>query len=290
MTVFLEIVKRGSLSAAARELDLSPSAVSRIITRLEERLGVRLIVRTTRNMRLTDEGEAYALTARRILADLNDAEMLISDRGKPRGHIKVSASIGHGRLVIIPLLKEFTQRYPEIHVEMEASDEVADVLGGRVDVAIRFGPLRDNPLTARRLGETRRSVIASPEYLDRYGVPKVPAELRDHNCLDFSFRRIQNGWPFVEDGVEYLFPVRGTISSNSGDALVQLAVDGVGLTRVGDFHLQEELEAGKLVRVLQDFNPGDTEEINAVFLGGQTTPARVRVFVDFLADRLRPGA
>lgn len=288
MTVFLQIVKSGTLSAAARDLGLSPSAVSRIMTRLEDRLGVRLVVRTTRNLRLTAEGDAYARTAHRILSDLDEAEAFISDRGNPSGHIKVSAGIGHCRLVIVPLLGEFSERYPDIHVEMDVSDQVADVMGGRVDVAIRFGALRDSPLTARRIGETKRTVVASPKYLERAGTPKTPSDLAYHNCLNFSFQRLENGWPFREGGEDYLLPVTGSISANSSDMLVQLAVDGVGITRVGAYHLEEELAAGKLVPLLEDFNPNDMEEIHAVFVGGSTTPARVRVFVDYLVEKLRP--
>lgn len=292
MAAFLKVACAGSLSGAARELGLTPSAVSRIVARIEARLGVRLMVRTTRQLRLTAEGEAYARAARRILAELDETEAALADRANPRGRIRVSASLAHGRLVIVPLLGEFVARFPEIHVEMELSDEVADVLGGRVDVAIRFGPLADSPLTARRLGETGRTVIASPDYLARHGTPRVPADLAHHNCLDFSFRRIEPGWPFRENGRDYMLAVNGSITANNGETLVQLAAQGVGITRVGNFHIDEslaraEFPRGALVPLLEDFNPRDRESIHAVFVGGANTPARVRVFVDFLAEKLR---
>lgn len=292
MAAFLKVACAGSLSGAARELGLTPSAVSRILARIEARLGVRLMVRTTRQLRLTAEGEAYARAARRILADIDETEAALADRANPRGRIRVSASMTHGRLVIVPLLGEFVARYPDIEVEMELSDEIADVLGGRVDVAIRFGPLADSPLTARRLGETGRTVIAAPAYLARHGTPRVPADLAHHNCLDFSFRRIEPGWPFREDGRDYMLEVKGNITANNGETLVQLAAQGVGITRVGNFHIDEanargEFASGALVPLLETFNPQDKESIHAVFVGGANTPARVRVFVDFLAEKLR---
>ncbi|UDQ87959.1 LysR family transcriptional regulator [Xanthobacter autotrophicus] len=292
MAAFLKVACAGSLSGAARELGLTPSAVSRILARIEARLGVRLMVRTTRQLRLTEEGEAYARAARRILADIDETEAALADRANPRGRIRVSASMAHGRLVIVPLLGEFVARYPDIEVEMELSDEIADVLGGRVDVAIRFGPLADSPLTARRLGETGRTVLAAPSYLARHGTPRVPADLAHHNCLDFSFRRIEPGWPFREDGRDYMLEVKGNITANNGETLVQLAAQGVGITRVGNFHIDEanargEFSSGALVPLLEAFNPQDRESIHAVFVGGANTPARVRVFVDFLAEKLR---
>lgn len=292
MAAFLKVACAGSLSGAARELGLTPSAVSRILARIEARLGVRLMVRTTRQLRLTAEGEAYARAARRILADLDETEAALADRATPRGRIRVSAAMAHGRLLVVPLLGEFVARYPDIEVEMELSDEIADVLGGRVDVAVRFGPLADSPLTARRLGETGRTVIASPDYLARHGTPQVPRDLARHNCLDFSFRRIEPGWPFREEGRDYMLAVKGNITANNGETLVQLAAQGVGITRVGNFHIDEarargEFAQGALVALLEDFNPQDRESIHAVFVGGANTPARVRVFVDFLAEKLR---
>ena len=176
METFLSVACTGSLSAAARELELTPSAVSRIMTRLEKRLGVRLIVRSTRSLRLTSEGESYALAARRILKDLDDTELTIANRGSPSGNIKITTATAHSRLTIVPLLKEFLQRYPDITLEIDVSDQIRDVASGQVDVAIRFGQLPDSGLHARRLGDTGRVVLASPEYLAKAGVPQTPAD------------------------------------------------------------------------------------------------------------------
>ncbi|EIZ85876.1 LysR family transcriptional regulator [Methylobacterium sp. GXF4] len=289
MVVFVAVAEAGSLSGAARRLGLTPSAVSRVVARIEARLGVQLLVRTTRTLRLTAEGETYGRAARRILADLDETETALSDRGCPRGRVRVSAATAHGRLVIVPLLGAFVARHPGIVVEIDLSDEIADVLGGRADIGIRFGPLADSPLTARRLGETGRTVVAAPAYLARAGTPRRPADLADHNCLDFTFRRSEPGWPFREAERDVILPVRGTIAANNGETLVQLALGGVGITRVGTFHVADDLAAGRLVPLLEPFNPQDREAIHAVFVGGPAMPARVRVLVDFLAERMRGG-
>ncbi len=290
MTTFLAVAKEGSFSAAARALRITPSAVSRTVARIEARLGVRLVVRTTRTLRLTAEGELYAKAARRILAEIGETESAIADQASPRGRVRISMSSAHGRLVIVPLLRQFVERYPAIKIDIELRDQVVDVLRGEADVAVRFGPLPDSPLMARRLGETGRSVVASPAYLARAGTPRIPEDLAHHNCLDFNFRRIEPGWPFREEGREYILAVSGNLTANNGETLVQLALDGLGITRVGNFHIERHLAVGRLVPLLEAFNPRDREAIHALFVGGSAMPARVRVLVDFLAEKLRPPA
>lgn len=286
METFLSVACTGSLSAAARELQLTPSAVSRMMTRLEKRLGVRLIVRSTRSLRLTSEGESYALAARRILKDLDDTELTIANRGSPSGKIKVTTATAHSRLTIVPLLKEFLQRYPDITLEIDVSDQLRDVASGQVDVAIRFGQLPDSGLHARRLGDTGRVVLASPEYLAKAGKPQTPADLARHNCLDFNFRRIEPGWPFRQNGEDFMLAVKGNVIANNGETLVELAQQGIGITRVGRFHVQQALASGQLVALLEDYNPQDREAIHAVFIGGNNVPTRIRVFVDYLVEKM----
>ncbi|MDK2779410.1 MAG: LysR family transcriptional regulator [Pseudomonadota bacterium] len=286
LETFLAVACAGSLSGAARKLGLTPSAVSRVVSRIEKRLGVRLVVRTTRNLHLTSEGESYALAARRILKDLEDTESAIAERARPGGLLKVSTAAAHSRLTIVPLLQEFMQRYPDITLELDVSDQLSDVTGGHTDVAIRFGKLPDSPLHARPLGSTGRTVVASPAYLATAGIPQVPADLQQHNCLDFSFRRLEPGWPFRQQGQNFMLPVTGNITANNGETLVELAVQGIGITRIGDFHIQDALANGQLVPLLQDFNPHDREAIHAVFIGGSNMPARVRVFVDYLVEKM----
>lgn len=287
LEVFALVAAEGSFSAAARLLGLTPSAVSRTVDRIEQRLGVRLILRSTRALSLTVEGEAYLAAARRILTDLDEAEQAIADRGTPRGRLRVSAAQAHGRLAIVPLLGRFAALYPHILVDISLSDGLVDVAAGDADVAIRLGPLADSPLTARKLGENRRVIVAAPDYLERRGTPRVPEDLLDHDCLNFNFRRAEPVWPFRRDGRDYALTVRGCIEANNGETLGQLAADGVGVTRVGRFSVASEIASGRLVPLLEAFNPGDVEPVHAVFAGGANMPARVRVFVDFLSEHLR---
>ncbi|WP_292022412.1 MULTISPECIES: LysR family transcriptional regulator [unclassified Brevundimonas] len=287
LEVFAAAVAGGSFSAAGRALGLTPSAVSRTLDRIEARLGVRLMLRTTRVLTLTAEGQVYLGAARRILADLDDAERQIADQGAPRGRLRVSAALSHGRLCVVPLLGAFADLYPHILVDINLTDAIADIPSGEADVAIRFGVLADSPLTARRIGQTGRTIVASPEYLARRGTPQIPEDLHDHNCLNFNFRRAEPVWPFSKDGRDYALTVNGNIEANNGETLGQLAVAGVGITRVGRFSVADDLAAGRLLPVLEAFNPGDVEQIHAVFVGGPNMPARVRVFVDFLVSNLR---
>lgn len=287
LALFAAVVEQGSFSAAGRLLEMSPSAVARAVDRIEARLGVRLLLRSTRMLSLTAEGQAYLQAARRILADLDDAEQQIADQGSPRGRLRVSAALSHGRLCVVPLLGRFASLYPDILVDIALTDTLVDIAAGQADVAVRFGPLPDSALTARKLGETGRVIVASPDYLARFGTPAVPEELHHHNCLNFNFRRAEPVWPFRRDGRDFSLSVRGGIEANNGETLGQLAAIGVGIARVGAFSVAEELASGRLVALLEAYNPGDVEQIHAVFVGGASTPARVRVFVDFLATNLR---
>ncbi|SFN71604.1 LysR family transcriptional regulator [Sphingomonas sp. OK281] len=286
LEMFAAVMREGSFSGAGRVLGLTPSAVARSIDRIEARLGVRLLLRSTRALTPTAEGEAYLRTARRILADLDDAEQQIADQGAPRGRLRVSAALSHGRLCIVPLLGAFAQLYPHILIDFALTDVIVDVAAGQADVAIRFGPLGDSMLTARKLGESRRMIVAAPDYLARHGTPARPEDLHGHNCLNFNFRRVEPVWPFRVDGRDMALSVKGSIEANNGETLGQLAAAGVGIARVGTFSVVDDVASGRLVPILEDMNPGDVELIHAVFVGGANTPARVRAFVDFLAARL----
>lgn len=287
MEVFSAVMERGSFSAGARLLGLTPSAVSRIIARLEARLGVRLIVRTTRALALTPEGEAYLRAARRILSDLDESERAVADQTAPRGRLRVSATLAHGRLCVVPLLREFLDRYPDILVDISLTDATIDLVEERADVAIRIGPLADSNLVARRLGDSGRTIVAAPAYLARHGTPQSPEDLLRHNCIAFNFRRAEPAWPFRRDGRDVDLAVTGNVAANNGETVAQLAREGVGIARVGTFHVAEDIAAGRLVALLEQWTPGDREPINALFVGGTIMPARVRVFIDYLAEKLR---
>jgi len=287
LEIFAVVADAGSFSAAGRSLDLAPSSVGRRIERIEHRLGVRLLLRTTRSLTLTAEGAAYLSAARRILADLRETEQAIADQGAPRGRLRVSTSILYGRMFLVPLLADFVRRYPGILLDVSLTDAIVDIAAGQADVGVRFGPLPDGPLTARKLGETRKVIVASPDYLARRGTPKVPEDLHGHDCLGFNFRRDAPTWPFRKDGRDYALAIRGSIEANNGETLGQLAAEGAGVTRVGTITVRDAIARRDLVPLLEEFNPGDVEDINAVFMGGRHMPARVRCFVDYLVERLR---
>jgi DNA-binding transcriptional LysR family regulator len=289
MEVLVRVVATGSFSAGGRALGLTPSAVSRIIARMEARLGVRLLIRTTRTLTLTPEGEAYHRAALRILGDLAETERAVMDQAAPRGRLRVSASQGLGRLHILPLVGEFLALYPDILLDLSLSDAMVDLTGGQADVAIRVGQLPDSGLTARKLGDSDRVVVASPAYLARRGTPQTPADLTHHACIGFNFRRARQGWLFKRDGADFELAVSNGVEVNSGDAAVQLALDGVGIARVGRYVVAGDIAERRLIPLLEPFNAGEREPFHAVFIGGAQTPARVRVFVDFLAARVGGG-
>ncbi|CDN46941.1 LysR family transcriptional regulator [Neorhizobium galegae] len=290
MEVFALAAELKSFSAAGRKLKLSPSAVSKLVTRLEDRLGTRLVVRSTRMLQLTPEGETYLARAQRILAEIADTEEMVSGGGRtlPRGPLSINASVGFGERYILPLTWEFQQLFPDIQLDITLTDDIVDLIRERVDIAIRHGPMRNSSLMARKLGESRQVVIASPGYLERHGVPKTPAELIHHNCINFNFRRAVEGWPFRDPktGSRELLPVSGNLKASSGSIIRQFCLDHLGIGRVGRFHVEPDIEAGRLVPVLEDFNPEDLEEIHAVYAGHEHLALRIRTYIDFIAARL----
>jgi DNA-binding transcriptional LysR family regulator len=290
MDVFVLAAELKSFSAAGRKLGLSPSAVSKLVTRIEDRLGARLLVRTTRRLELTPEGEVYLGRARRILAEIAETERIVAAGARvvPRGALRVNASVGFGERYILPLAPAFLSLYPEIELDLTLTDGVIDVIGERADVAIRSGPLRDSSLKARKLLESREVVVAAPAYLDRAGTPRQPDELAAHNCLRFNFRRSMEGWPFLSgDGKAVAVrEVTGNMLVSSGAILRQLCLDGLGIGRIGRFHVEEDIAAGTLVPLLEDYNPGEVEVVHAVFAGHEHLAARIRAFIDFLAGNI----
>ena len=287
MEVFVRAVELGGFSAAARALGMTPSAVSKPVGRLEARLGVRLLNRSTRQLQLTAEGSAFHDRSVRLLADLVEAERGTAANDTPRGRLSVNANVPFGEAALLPLVPAFLERYPEIALDIVLTDEVIDLIEHRTDVAVRAGPLKSSSLVARKLGATRKAILASPGYLARRGTPRTPADLARHNCLGFNRTRTLNGWPLLDGGRLVTFPAVGNTQVSDGASLQRLAVAGVGLARLAVFHARDDIAAGRLVPVLEDCNPGDLEEIHAVFLGhGGWLPARVRVFLDFLVEHV----
>ena len=288
MGVFVAAAEAGGFSAAGRRLGLSPSAVSKLVGRIEDRLGTPLFVRSTRGLQLTAEGAIYLERARRILAEIDAAERLIATGADvaPRGRLRVSTSVAFGVCCLLPRVPAFLALYPRVELDVSLTDTVIDLVDERTDVAIRSGPLRDSALKARKLLETRRVIVASPAYLEARGVPRRVEDLDDHNCLRFNFRRSLDAWPFRDplSGAPFTRPVSGNLHGNSGVVLRRFALDGVGLARLGRFHVEADIAAGRLVPVLEDHNAGDIEPIHAVYVGHDHLAARIRAFVDFLAD------
>jgi DNA-binding transcriptional LysR family regulator len=288
MLVFVRVVDDGSFSEAARRLHTAPSTVSKLIGRLERRLGVRLLERSTRRLSLTTEGQLYYERSQALIAELDDVEQqLVEGGGQTGGMVRVNASVSFGTRALEPVLPAFWQAYPNIVVDLSLSDEVVDLYLDRTDVAFRVGQLQSSSLTARRVGVSRRVIVGSPAYLERHGVPNTADDLADHNCLGFNFRRAAPVWPLKEGGRIIDRMVHGSLLANNGETVGRMVLAGVGLGRLGDYHVRDYIAAGEMVEVLADSVISDSEEIHAVYPGVQRMPQRVRAFLDFVIPRLQ---
>lgn len=285
--IFLAVAQGGSFAAAAKALRVTPSAVSRAIARLEARVGVQLIARTTRALALTAEGEVYRGRAAALLEELEDIDRGLSGAEQaPRGLLRINAAVPFGTHCLLPLLPRFLARFPAVTVDLALSDALVELVGERADVAIRIGPLRDMGLKAKKLGHSRMAVVASPGYLRDRGEPQSPADLHHHACLRFSFRRSIDSWPFRVGSRVVPQSVDGPFLGNSGEVVRLMAVAGGGVARLARFHVADDLASGRLVEILSAFHPGDGEDIHALFQGEHRLPQRVRCFLDFLSDAL----
>jgi DNA-binding transcriptional LysR family regulator len=288
MAVFAAVVERGGFSAAATHLRMTPSAVSKLVARLEARLGARLVNRSTRKLQLTPEGMAFHQRCVAILGDIAEAENEASAGRAPRGRVRVSANVPFGLHQLLPLVPAFLAEHPELTLDLDLSDRVIDLFEERADIAIRVGPLRGAQLMARKLGESRMAVVAAPAYLAAHGEPKSLGDLERHNRIGFSFARSVEGWPFRVGGVAVSVAAIGNVQVGDGESARRLAIAGIGLARLAQFHVGADIAEGRLVPVLEAFNPGDGEAVHAVYLGqGGFMPARMRAVIDFLARRVR---
>lgn len=289
MEVFSRVVERGGFSAAARACGLTPSAVSKLVARLERRLGVRLLVRTTRKLQLTPEGVAFYERAARILDEVATAEQEAAAGAAPRGRLRVNASVNFAMTHLLPLVPRFLDAHPQMSIEVTVTDRVVDLLEERADVALRVGPMRDSQLVARKIAKSGAVVVGAPAYLARAGTPRTPEDLAHHNMLGFTFTRILEGWPFLDGrGGIVSVPPRGNAQVSDGAAMHTLALAGLGLARLAEFQVRADMAAGRLVPVLEDLNPGDAVDVHAVYVGGAgPLSARIRAFVDFLVAHTR---
>lgn len=286
IAAFVRVVETGSFTAAATSLGVSKSQVSRSVRALEDRLGARLLHRTTRAVTPTEAGQAFYGRCARILADLEEAEEAVAHlQAAPRGTLRLSLPQSFGVRYLAPIIADFLMKYPEVRVEASFTERRVDLVDEGYDLAIRIGVLDDSSLIARKLGASRRYVLGSPDYLARRGWPQTPAELKDHECLQFTYQTTGSSWVFRDAGEEVAVRVSGRMLANSGEALAAAACAGVGLVWLPDFLVADDLRAGRLVSVFGD-RPDPGLAIWAVYPHSRHLAPKVRLFVDHVAAHL----
>jgi DNA-binding transcriptional LysR family regulator len=285
---FYLLANKGSLVATARELGITPPAVSKRLTLLEARLGIRLVNRTTRSMSLTSEGELYFSHAARILTQIDELEQLLSSsRATPRGLIRVNASLGFGRRHIGPALAAFFAQYPEVEIQLEISDHPLDLATHGFDLGIRFGSLPDATFHARKIASNRRLLCASPLYLDKHGTPQTLAELHQHNCIFIRQNESPYGvWSFTHGGRTENIKVQGALGCNDGEVALNWALEGYGVLLRAEWDIARYVRSGRLRLVLEDQTP-TRADVYAVYPQQLHLSARVRSLIDFLIERFK---
>lgn len=286
MILFCAVVENGGFTAAARKLGHTPSHVSKEIARLEERLGVRLLNRTTRSISLTDAGSRYFEKARHIIEDARRAEdQILSAAGTPSGLLKISIPVSFGLSCLNAWLPEFLSLYPDIRLSIDADDRIVDIVAEGFDVVVRAGQLDDSDLVAKRLMTSRLLIVASPDYLERAGTPETPEDLANHVLIDFSHRRLANTWQFSDHGGHNIsIPVSARVTCNSGETEEALAIAGIGITRLPSFVCQRAIDSSALASILEPFENLPIG-IYAIYPSRLQLAPKVRVFVDFLNDK-----
>jgi DNA-binding transcriptional LysR family regulator len=287
MRVFATAVETGSLSAAGRKLGMPLATVSRKLSELEAHLASRLLLRSTRQLELTDAGRDYLVACKRILDEVADAERAAAGEFlMPRGELVVSAPILFGRMHVLPLLVEFLAANPEVTVRLLQSDRNANLLEEHVDLAVRIGPLPDSRLTALPIGRIVPIACASPDYLRRRGRPSKPSQLSTHDCIRFEALDAGGAWPFLVDGRVQGVDVASRLQANTAEAVLDAAIAGVGIARLLSYQAAPALAQGKLTRLLRKFEPASTP-VSMVHASGTRMPLKLRAFLDFAAPRLR---
>lgn len=285
MVVFARVVEEKGFSAAARKLGLSKSAVSKHVTQLEDRIGARLLHRTTRRLSLTDVGAAFYERCARIVAEAEEAELAVSHmQAAPRGTLRLSAPFSFGNRYLAPAVADFLVKYPEVNVDMTLNDRLVDLVDEGYDMAVRIGRLADSSLVARKLCPMPGFVCASPDYVARHGMPQRPQDLVQHNCLLYTYLSSGDTWHFHDGGDRIGVQVHGNLRANNGDALQAAALAGLGIAMQPAFICGPDLISGRLVEVLADYRDSPYA-VYAVYPHGRHLSAKVRAFVDFLAER-----
>ncbi|MDO7437370.1 LysR family transcriptional regulator [Acinetobacter nosocomialis] len=288
LIAFITIVDTGSFVAAAEHLKQTPSGVSRSLTRLEAKLDVTLLERTTRKLKLTQEGQQFLTKARKILNELNAAEedLQKSDQGTA-GLIRIDSATPFVLHVIAPLMHKFRKCYPDIEIEINSNDQVIDLLQHKTDVAFRFGELNDSSLHAKLVCKSRLYIVASPEYLAIKGTPTQPEQLEHHDLIGFTRPDYINNWP-IKVGDEYFF-AQAHIKASSGETVRQLTVRGHGIARLSEFEIWKDIQEGRLTALFEDQIEHQYQSIHAVYYQQEHLPKRIRLFIEFLADQLKDG-
>jgi len=287
VAVFAQVVDSGSFTAAAERLSLSKSVVSKYVTRLEDRLGARLLNRTTRRLSLTEVGRAFYERSQRGLQEIQEAEAEVSRlQGEPCGTLRINAPMSFGVLHIAPAIPEFLSRYPELAVDMSLDDRTVDVISGGFDVSVRIADLPDSSLIARRVGPCRHAVVASPEYLERRGQPRAPEELRHHNVITYQYQESAQEWHFRAPGGKPIsVPVSGSIRMNNSMALREALLNGAGIARIPTFVVGQDIKEGTLRAIFTNYETLEVS-IYLVFAQRQHLAPKVRAFVEFIAKRI----
>ena len=286
MIAFVRAVETGGFSAAARDLGLTPSALSKLVGRLEDRLGVRLLHRTTRRLQLTAEGETFFNRARPILTALDEAEAEVAAAGaQPRGLLRLNCGSAFGRHQLTPAIPRFLERYPEIELDLTIDDLAPVPTDERYDLTIRIGALDESSAVARRICNLERVICAAPAYLERHGIPRTPDDLQRHNCLWITSLPALRRWPFdTDDGIRVVH-ISGNIVANNAETVLQLAVAGVGITRLTDVIVGDALRRGALVPVLSEWHHVEPVPLYATYPSGRHLAPKVRAMMDFLVEQ-----
>jgi DNA-binding transcriptional LysR family regulator len=286
MVAFVRAVERHGFTAAAHDLGVTPSAVSKLVTRLERKLGVRLLQRSTRRLALTAEGEIYFERVQRIVGDIADLESDVMRFAKqPRGRVRMRVGTAFATYALVPALPEFVARYPDITLDLVISEYAVDLVEAGVDLGIRVGPLGEANIAARRVGELERVITAAPSYLERHGVPRKPEDLIRHNCLTLTGIPGQSEWPFrASDGVRSV-PVKGSITLNNAETLYELALQGLGVIRLSDLIVGQAIRDGRLVPLLLDAHQPEPLPLHAVYAPGRRRPPKLDAVLQFLVEK-----
>jgi len=286
MNAFVRTVETGGFTAAARELGLTPSALSKLVSRLEDRLGVRLLTRSTRRLQMTSEGEAFFNRARPILSAIEEAEAEVAEAGRhPRGLLRLHCGSAFGMHQLTPAIPRFLEAFPDIELELTINDQLPGPGEDNFDLIVRIGALDDSSLIARRICNVERVICAAPSYLERHGTPRTPDDLQQHNCLWITSLPALRRWPFdTDDGVRVVH-IAGNVVANNTETVLQLALSGVGITRLTDIIAGDALRRGALVPILADWHHVEPVPVYVTYPSGRHVAPKVRVMIDFLLER-----